>query len=163
MDFLGQQVKKRSPGLSFFSFLSVVIVFFLLPRLVFAQGVTDSMQHEDPITPVILWATSILFFALLGRYLARRLLLPGVLGELLMGIIIGNLFYFFRVKLIILLREGPSIFLILKDVLAGLSVSAAVSQNVLDPFYASQVLSVLRSYDGIDFMKVAFVLDIFAR
>ena len=29
-------------------------------------------SHSDPITPVILSVASILFFALLGRYAARR-------------------------------------------------------------------------------------------
>lgn len=45
--------------------------------------------HGDPIAPVILGVTSILAFAVIGRVGARKLGQPTVLGELLMGILLG--------------------------------------------------------------------------
>ena len=51
--------------------------------------------ENDPVSPIILWVTLIFLFALLGRYIAKRVHQPGVLGELLAGAVIGNLFYYF--------------------------------------------------------------------
>jgi Kef-type K+ transport system membrane component KefB len=49
-----------------------------------------SIGHSDPIALVILGVTSILLFAVIGRFIARRLDQPTVLGELFMGILLGN-------------------------------------------------------------------------
>jgi len=49
--------------------------------------------HNDPIAPVILGVTGILFFAIIGRFTARKLRQPSVLGELIMGVVLGNLAY----------------------------------------------------------------------
>jgi hypothetical protein len=50
--------------------------------------------HSDPVAPVILGVTTILFVALLGRFGARHLGMPSVIGELGMGILIGNVAYY---------------------------------------------------------------------
>ncbi|WBV65142.1 hypothetical protein PGH44_11225 [Legionella pneumophila] len=55
-------------------------------------------EHSDPVTSVLLGVTTILFLAIIGRYLARLLNQPGVLGELLIGMIVGNLSYFSEVN-----------------------------------------------------------------
>ena len=60
--------------------------------------------HGDPIAPVILGVTGLLFVALLGRFSARKLGLPSVLGELTIGIITGNLAYHYGFDLILLMR-----------------------------------------------------------
>ncbi len=52
-------------------------------------------EHSDPIAAILLAVSFIIFFALIGRYLARCLHQPTVLGELMMGVFIGNLFYYF--------------------------------------------------------------------
>ena len=44
--------------------------------------------HTDPVASVILGVTCIFFFAIIGRYVARRFDQPGVLGELLMGVLV---------------------------------------------------------------------------
>ena len=65
--------------------------------------------HSDPVAPVILGVTGILFLALLGRFGARKLGQPSVLGELIMGVVLGNLAYYLHLDLIMVLREGPAI------------------------------------------------------
>jgi len=65
--------------------------------------------HTDPVASVILWVTLLFFFGVIGRYLAKRLHQPSVLGELVMGILVGNLCYFFGMQLAVILREGPAI------------------------------------------------------
>ncbi len=51
----------------------------------------DSAEHADPIAPLLLALIIILLTAKLGSELMERLGLPAVLGELLGGVILGNL------------------------------------------------------------------------
>ena len=47
-----------------------VAICLMLTAVTPAQGSASSLQHGDPIAPVILTVTGILFFALLGRFVA---------------------------------------------------------------------------------------------
>ena len=83
----------------------------LLALVVFAPAayaVQFHAAHSDPVAPVILGVTTILFVALLGRFGARQLGLPSVIGELSMGILISNLAYYIGFDMIIVLREVPA-------------------------------------------------------
>lgn len=86
----------------------------IFPAAAFASASPD---HIDPVAFVLLGVTTIFFFAIIGRYTARRLHQPSVLGELLIGIFIGNLFYHYGFPLAVLLREGSAIFDIMKQIL----------------------------------------------
>ncbi len=121
------------------------------------------MTHLDPIASVIFWVTLIFFFGIIGRYLAYRLKQPGVLGELLMGVLLGNLCYFFGLKLAVILREGPAIFTIMQDVMAGIPLAQAIKMAIANPQQAQQVLMALHDGHGIELIKVAYVVDIFSR
>ena len=48
-------------------------------------------MHGDPAAPVVLSLAIVLVFAKLGGHLALRLKQPAVLGELLVGVVLGNL------------------------------------------------------------------------
>jgi len=139
----------------------IFAAFVLLPVYSFAS----SAQHheQDPIASVLLWITLIFSFAILGRYIARRLNQPGVLGELLMGVLLGNLCYFFGLQLITVLREGSAIYTILRDMLTNVSLQEAVSKSISNPYYAAQVTQALSSPEGIEYIKIGYVLDIFSR
>lgn len=141
------------------SYLLVLFIFF--PLFVYAGVPPD--PHHDPIGPILLWVTLILFFALLGRYFARALNQPGVLGELLMGVLLGNLFYYFDFQLAVILREGTGIFEIMRDVLGGTSLAEAVKLHVTQPYSASQVLNALSGVHGLELVKVGYILDVFSR
>ena len=67
-------------------------------------------NHSDPVAPVILGVTAILVFAVIGRHFARRFGQPSVLGELIIGIALGNLVYLFGGDFILALREGTALF-----------------------------------------------------
>lgn len=140
---------------------SVVLIMFFSPVTSFAS--TTQGHEQDPIAPVLLWVTLIFSFAILGRYIARRLNQPGVLGELLMGVILGNICYFFGLQLITVLREGSAIFNIMRDMLTNMPLSEAVSKSIANPLYAAEITNALSSPNGIEYIKVGYVLDIFAR
>jgi len=120
------------------------------------------LVHEDPIAPVILGVTGILFFAVLGRFGARKFCQPSVLGELLMGVLLGNLAWFFGVDMILVLREGTSVFEILQQVLGGSSLPAA-AQAVLDPDTSARLLHILTGPHGSQMLQVAQTVDVFSR
>jgi len=117
--------------------------------------------HSDIIAPVILGTTSILFFALLGRFAARRLGQSSVLGELIIGILIGTLGYIFSIDFIEVLREGPAIFDIVGQILGGHPINEAADTVI--PHHGEHLLQILSGPHGQDYLKVAQTVDIFSR
>ncbi len=79
----------RSPRFqSWMTWLSVVAVL-----LVFGHGfAVEQGAHGDPIGPVLISLAVILIAAKIGGDLAARMGQPAVLGELLVGVILGNLY-----------------------------------------------------------------------
>lgn len=132
---------------------------FVAPAFVLANG---NGEHSDPVAPVILGVTTILFFAVLGRFGARKLGQPSVLGELLMGVLLGNLAYFFHFDLIMVLREGTAIFTIVEQVFAGHPLPEAAA-NVLGQQEAQRILDVLQGPLGAQLLQVAHTVDVFSR
>ncbi|MFC3909592.1 cation:proton antiporter [Legionella dresdenensis] len=122
-----------------------------------------SGHSHDPAAMVILWVTLIFSFAIAGRYLAKRFNQPGVLGELLMGVVFGNVCYLLGSQLIIVLREGSAIYSILRSILADVPLPQAIAEAIPDPAYARQMLEVLSGSGGIECIKVGYILDIFSR
>jgi Kef-type K+ transport system membrane component KefB len=122
------------------------------------------MTHDaDPVAIVIFWVTLIFLSSIIGRNIALRLNQPGVLGELLMGVLVGNLGYYFGMNLVYVLREGAGIFSITGDVLSGTSLASAVEKAISNPQYAQQLTSVLSGPDGSNLLKVAYIVDVFSR
>jgi Kef-type K+ transport system membrane component KefB len=121
------------------------------------------MNHLDPVASVIFWITLIFFFGVMGRYIALRLHQPGVLGELLMGVLVGNVCYFFGMHLAIILREGSAVFDILGETLTGVPLVKAVNTFIPNPQYAQQVIGALSAKNGIDLIKIDYIIDIFSR
>ena len=118
--------------------------------------------HGDPIAPVILGVTSILAFAVIGRVAARRLGQPTVLGELVMGIILGNVAWYFGIDLIAVLREGPEVFNIVTETLAGYPVEE-VTKTHFGSAKGAELLEIIEGPGGGEVMQVAHAVDIFSR
>ncbi len=144
----------------FFVIFCLLLGWLVLPKLAFASNTNG---HTDPVASVVLWVTLIFFFGLMGRYAAQLLNQPGVLGELLMGVLLGNICYFFGLPLAVVLREGGAIFDIMGDVLSGASVAKAVYTTLPTLPEAQQVTAVLKSTEGINLIRVAYVVDSFSR
>ena len=120
------------------------------------------VSHSDPIAPVILGVTGILFLALIGRFSARRLGFPSVLGELIMGIIVGNLGYYFHFDLMLVLREGPAVFGIVENMLRGDNLELACT-NALGIANSNHVLDLLQGPNGNELLQIAHTVDVFSR
>lgn len=138
----------------------LLLMVALLPSV--AEAVQFHVSHSDPIAPVILGVTGILFVALIGRFGARKLGLPSVLGELLMGILVGNIAYYLSFELVTVLREGPAIFDIVENMLHGEGLELA-SLNAIGVEGTWRVLDVLRGSHGDEIIQVAYAVDVFSR
>lgn len=141
------------------SSLFLIFIGIILTGMVYASVIPS---HQDPIAPVILGVTVILFFALLGRYVARMLGQPSVLGELLMGVALGNIGYFMGLDFIEILRIGPVLFNITEQTLSGVSVIEATN-NLLDFKTAEDVVTIMKSTNGPALFQVAHAVDVFSR
>ncbi len=136
------------------------MVIVLLPSV--AAAFQFHVSHKDPIAPVILGVTGILFVALIGRFSARKLGFPSVLGELLMGILVGNIAYYFSFDLITVLREGPAIFDTIQNLLKGEDLELACI-NAVGVEGTWHILDILRGPHGNELLQVAHAVDVFSR
>ena len=140
--------------------LLLLLFFALLPSM--AVAFEFHVSHSDPIAPVILGVTSILFFALIGRFSARKLGLPSVLGELIIGILIGTIGYYLQFDLVMVLREGTAIFETIENLLQGEELELACL-NTVGVEGTWQILDILRGPHGNELLQVAHVVDVFSR
>ena len=65
--------------------------------------------HVDPVAPVLLALTLVLVGAKLGGDAFERMGQPAVLGELIIGLVLGNAGFWLGHDLFTILREGPVI------------------------------------------------------
>ena len=138
----------------------LVLLGFSAAALAVSEGVPQA--HSDPIAPVILGVTGLLFVALMGRFSARKLGLPSVLGELTIGIIAGNLAYQFGFDLILLLREGPHVFDTIQHFLHDATLGNEVCDTLVDA-QERRILSVLGGPSGNEYLQIAHTVDVFSR
>jgi Kef-type K+ transport system membrane component KefB len=122
----------------------------------------SASSHADPIAPVILGVTGILFIALLGRFTARRLGQPTVLGELLVGVIVGNVGYYFGNDFMEILRQGPAVFDTIDLALHGDTLDHA-AEVTMGPEESKIVLEALHGPNGWSLTQVAHTVDVFSR
>jgi Kef-type K+ transport system membrane component KefB len=133
-------------------------VLLLTPVAMASLGV----PHKDPIAPVILGVTGILFFAVVGRFVARKLGQPSVLGELIMGVLLGNIGYWLGSDFMQVLREGPAIFDMVDLTLAGQPLTAA-AHSALGDQAGAEILHILSGPGGPALTQVAHTVDVFSR
>lgn len=121
------------------------------------------ISHSDPASAIIFWGTILLAFGVLGRYIAKRWDQPGVLGELLMGVILGNVCYVYHVQLMVILRDSSAVFAVIQQMLQGVSIKHAVQHIIQDPEYAQHVLQAMSGENGQQWIAVTFAVDAFSR
>ncbi|KTD82795.1 cation:proton antiporter [Legionella waltersii] len=138
----------------------ILLLSLLIPTISYAA---ETVEQHEPIASVLLGVMSILFLALIGRWLAKRFNQPAVLGELIIGVVVGNLFYYFGNQLVVILREGSSIYDVMKGLLSGQTLNEAVSGIIPNPIYANEIISALSGIAGTEYLKVAYIVDIFSR
>jgi Kef-type K+ transport system membrane component KefB len=152
----------RSTSLLHAALMRSALFLVAIAMPVSAYAVHFGPKHSDPIAAVILGVTSILFFAILGRFVARKLRQPSVLGELIMGVILGNVGYYFGSDLITLLRQGPEIFDIFQLTMTGQTMEDAAAACISGDGVAI-ILDVLQGPHRLELVQMAHAVDVFSR
>lgn len=125
------------------------------------NGMALAHAHADPIAPVIFGVTLILAAALIGRYGARRLGQPSVLGELVIGVLLGNFLVCCDFQLMRVLREGTACLDMATLALEGMSWDQA-AQTVMGAEGAG-LLALLRGPHGGEYLQIVQAVDVFSR
>ena len=138
----------------------LLIAAIVIPATALAAG---GGSHVDPAAPIILGVTGILVFAVIGRYFARRFGQPTVLGELVIGIALGNLVYLLGGDFILVVREGRVLFDMIDLTFAGLSMEEAAAEFFPDPVLAQKIVDIVQGPHGMQLLSIAHTVDIFSR
>ena len=77
--------------------------------LAFAFFAGGELSHADPVVPILIASIFITLGAALGGVLMKWLKQPAVLGELLVGLLAGNLGYYFGNPTLTVRREGDNL------------------------------------------------------
>ncbi|MBT4811589.1 MAG: cation:proton antiporter [Thiotrichales bacterium] len=140
----------------------ILLLLLTIPATISGSG-HEQINHSDPVIPILLALTIITLIALMGREVAQRLELPSVLGELTIGILIGNLGYWLGSDLIAVLRESTAVFNAITLTFENGTTLEAALQQTLDPPQVAQLLPILSSADGNRIIDLIQVIDIFSR
>ncbi len=141
--------------------LFVVLTILLLAT--FSGWGEHATEHSDPVVPILLALTIITTLALLARYIARQLDQPCVLGELALGIMIGNIGYWIGSDLISVLRESTAVFNAINLSLeGGVTLEEALS-HTLGEGLADELLPILTAPQGGRITDAIQVIDGFSR
>ncbi len=125
--------------------------------------------HTDPYAAMLLELAVIVAAAMFGRFLARKLKQPGVLGELLMGVLIGTALAALRNPLYAVLTEIGRASQLCQTAITG-SLSAAqaapkvfTAEELAPGGIGQRVVEALSGPDAIPTMTVAVGLSIFSQ
>lgn len=90
-------------------------------------------EHGDPVAPILIALVLISSGAALGGRLMRTIGQPAVLGELLVGMVVANVAYYFREPVITVLREGPTMANVVTTALENSLSLPEAARQVLPP------------------------------
>ena len=146
------------PPMTFFSPVWLHNLAFLL----LATG--TSVSHSDPIVPVLLALVVLALAAIIGGRLLTWIGQPAVLGELLAGLLLGNLGYLAAIPGVTVLREGDTL---RKIADLALSSNVTLSQAALQLLPAGplgeRVAAILGAPNGIEYMTIYSFVDLLSR
>ncbi len=150
--------------------LGMAALVALLPVLVVAAGADPGRAgHTDPFSFILLELGFMLGIAMFGRWAAGRFKQPAVLGELLLGVIVGNVGYWLGLPLFVLvmhLSDAAPIFEQLWS--AGTPFPQAAGELFGGGAAAaedatSKVVEVLRHPDAARLVPMVFALWVFSN
>jgi len=122
------------------------------------------MAHSDPVGPILIALMLIALGAMLGGRLTKRIGQPAVLGELLVGMLVANIAYYFHQPIITILREGDSIYALAQAALTQNVSLAEAARQVLPPTeHTQRIIEVLNSPAGPIATSVYQFIDLLSR
>ena len=125
--------------------------------------------HEIPFAPVLLELAVIIGVAMVGRWLAERYRQSAVLGELLIGVVAGNVGLWLGIPLFVMVMHlGEAMPLFAEVWLTGQSVSDAAkgvftAEELSAGGTAGQMIGIMTGADGPQRVAMGFALWLFSE
>jgi Kef-type K+ transport system membrane component KefB len=122
------------------------------------------LSHSDPVIPILIASIYITLGAALGGYLMKWLKQPAVLGELLVGLLAGNLGYYLGNPTLAVLREGDNLARISTLALNSSNSIGEAALKLLPPGPHTDLLAQLLSGpQGQSYLSVYSFIDVISR
>jgi Kef-type K+ transport system membrane component KefB len=125
--------------------------------------------HTDPFAIVLIGLAGLILAAMLGRWAAARLGQPSVLGELLIGVIVGNVGYWLGRPAFVLIMHFDAVGPLLSNIwTTGLSVTDAAAQvftpsQLAPEGVGARVVGILGAPHGEHAVLLAFAVWMFSN
>jgi Kef-type K+ transport system membrane component KefB len=134
----------------------------LAPLAFFFAG--GELSHADPVVPILIASIFITMGAALGGLVMKWLKQPAVLGELLVGLLAGNLGYYFGNPTLTVLREGDSLARISSLALGSSYNLGEAAQHILPPgLHTDRLVELLSGPHGQTYISVYSFIDLISR
>jgi Kef-type K+ transport system membrane component KefB len=135
----------------------------LVSYLFFATS-PASGTHTDPIAPILIALVMMSFAAAIGGRVMQRFGQAAVLGELLIGVLVGNLGYLYHQPTIIVIREGDSISTIQQTALVQKVTVGEAARETLPPGpHTEEIAGILEGPRGLRALSVYSFVDQLSR
>jgi Kef-type K+ transport system membrane component KefB len=132
-----------------------------IATFLFASG---EISHADPVVPILIASIFITLGAALGGLLMKWLGQPSVLGELLVGLLAGNLGYYLGSPTLTVLREGDTLSRISALAYTSPVNLADATRQLLHPGPHTELLAnLLGGPQGQTYMNIYSFIDIISR
>ncbi len=129
-----------------------------------ASGSLSEAKHGDPVAPILLALVLLAFGAFLGGRITERLGQAAVLGELLIGVVVANLGFYFRQPVLAVLREGETVRRIVDTALLQSVTLAQAARLVLPPGPHTDLLAeIFARQTGLTAVSVYEFVDLLSR
>ncbi len=134
------------------------------PLLAAALWASGELSHADPVVPILIASIFITLGAALGGSLMKWVKQPAVLGELLVGLIAGNLGYYFASPTLTVLREGDNLSRIAALALSSSNNLSQAVYKVLPPGPHTDLLAgLIGGPQGQTYISIYAFVDIVSR
>lgn len=122
------------------------------------------LSHADPVVPILVASIFITLGAAVGGLLMKWIKQPAVLGELLVGLLAGNLGYYLGSPTLTVLREGDNLSRIASLALTSSNTIADAARKLLPPGPHTDMLAqILAGPQGQTYVSIYAFVDIISR
>ena len=136
----------------------------LTSPLLFFMGGTHAVSHDDPVAPILLALAMMAVAAAIGGRIMRKFGQAAVLGELLIGVLVGNLGYLYHQPSISVIREGETVSTIVQTALTQKVTVGEAARQVLPPgLHAERIAEILEGPGGLRVLDVYSFVDQVSR
>jgi len=135
-----------------------------LPQIAMFLFASGTISHADPVVPILIASIFVTLGAALGGLVMKWLGQPSVLGELLVGLLAGNLGYYLGSPTLTVLREGDTLSRISSLAFTSPVNLEEATRQLLPPGPHTELLAnLLGGPQGQTYMNIYSFVDIISR